>query len=189
MASTVPVTTLTAEQWRLLYLVSVYSKPSRKEGEKATWLRETPLRTLMYEGVTKGIFDWDYAPASVMTALGRQFMNISQEGEDDINDLREMGLLDALKLSTSRHAFITAYLVSEKGAAQLEQLSGADKKAVDGLIVCPRCKGRMVTEEQDDKILLRCSECREGGESGITDVEDVSYVSKAFIPAVGSRHS
>lgn len=171
----------TTDQNRLLYMISLYSKPSEKDEEKVVWVRETSLRALMYEGIVKKVFTWDYAPASVLTADGRIFMNISQEGEDDINDLRELGLIDALKLSTSRHYYITAYCASKKGLTELERLPKGDKAAVDELVKC-KCGGNVTAEEQEGKVWLKCDSCKASEPSGMMDIEDVSYVSKAYIP-------
>lgn len=171
----------TPEQSRLLYLISLHAKPSRKDEEKALWVRELPLRALMFEGIRNNVFDWDYAPASVMTAEGRVFMNISQEGEDDINDLREAGLLDALKLSTSRHHYITAFCPTVKGLEEVAKVSAEDRSAVDALLRC-RCGGRLGAEERDGKVIIKCASCRTVRESGMMDTEDVSYISKACIP-------
>lgn len=173
----------TKDQNRLLYLISLYSKPSEKDEENVTWVRETALRALMYEGIVKKVFSWDYAPASIMTAEGRQFVNISQEGEDDINDLRELGLIDALKLSTSRHYYITAYCVSKKGLEELAKLPKDDKAAIDELVTC-ECGGSIRAEEKDGKVLIICEKCKKSAESGMMDVEDVSYSSKAYIPVL-----
>jgi len=171
----------TKDQNRLLYLISLYSKPSENETQKVVWVRETALRAFMFEGIVKKVFEWDYAPASVMTADGRKFMNISQEGEDDINDLREMGLMDALKLSTSRHYYITAYCITKKGQTEVKKVPKTDKDPVDALVKC-ECGGDLKAEERDEKIILKCDACRKKTESGIMDCEDVSYVSKAYIP-------
>lgn len=171
----------TKDQNRLMYLISVYSRPSEKEEEKVVWVREMALRALMYEGIVKKVFSWDYAPASILTAEGRCFMNISQEGEDDINDLRELGLIDALKLSTARHYYITAYCISKKGRTELARISKDDKDVIDELVKC-KCGGVVKAEEKDGQVLLTCDSCNAKQPSGMMEVEDVSYVSKAYIP-------
>ena len=175
---------LTAEQSRLLFMIAQYSKPSQSEGEKALWIRQTSLRALMFEGIRKKVFDWDYAPASVMTADGRRFMNISQEGEDDLNDLREMGLITSLKLSTSRRHFITAYCVTEKGLGDIGRLPAADKDAIDGLIKCGACSAKRLAQWRDEKVMFTCERCGKSEESEIMDIEDVSYIAKAYIPKI-----
>ncbi|MEM2900602.1 MAG: hypothetical protein QXT63_07400 [Thermoplasmata archaeon] len=172
---------LTKAQSRLLYLISLYSKPSKNESENVIWIREMPLRVMMHEGIERKIFDWDYAPASVMLSDGRKFVNISQEGEDDLNDLRELGLINALKLSTSRYYFITAYCVTEKGLEELKKISIEDKQAIDSLVRC-QCGGLLKTVEKEGVIKIKCGNCNYEKESNILDVEDVSYISKPYMP-------
>ena len=46
----------------------------------------------------QGVFDYDYAPCSEVVGTRRMFLNISQEGKDDIDDLREADLISGLKV-------------------------------------------------------------------------------------------
>jgi hypothetical protein len=102
------------EHLRLLYLISKYTTQTR-------WVREFPLLVLIFEGIRAGIFTYDYAPAAV-TVCGRiVFMNISQEGRDDVDDLREAGLLASLKLSAHNGTTSTAVQPSAAGWAFLEE--------------------------------------------------------------------
>jgi hypothetical protein len=97
---------------------------------KERWLRGLPLLVLIYEGIVAKAFDYDYAPFSevrarhvssclpvILKVLGhrRVYVNISQEGRDDIDDLREMGILDGLKVSTKGYQAVSAYHLSPKG--------------------------------------------------------------------------
>ncbi len=174
---------LTTEHARLLYLISRYSKPAQTEKDESVWIRSLPLRVLMYEGIISGVFDWDYGPASIMLFEGRRFVNISQEGEDDINDLREIKLVDGLKLSTAKHQFITAYQINPKGLARLKRVSRAHRRAVGRLIQCESCgKQIMVEVELGGDCYLICHGCGEKRKSMIMDIEDVSYVSKPYLP-------
>jgi WD repeat-containing protein 35 len=54
-----------------------------------TWIRKTPLLVLIYHGIVKGVFDYDYAPACEYLGHRSVWLNVSQEGADDIDDLRE----------------------------------------------------------------------------------------------------
>eukprot|EP01047_Picozoa_sp_COSAG01_P015358 COSAG01_NODE_768_length_13739_cov_6.271334_18_plen_267_part_00 len=102
------------EHLRLLYLISKYTTQTR-------WVRELPLLVLIFEGIRAGIFTYDYAPAAV-TVCGRiVFMNISQEGRDDVDDLREAGLLASLKLTAHNGTTSTAVQPSAAGWAFLEE--------------------------------------------------------------------
>ncbi len=42
-------------------------------------------------------------------------MNISQEGRDDIDDLREAGWINGLKISTKGYQAVTAFQLSQRG--------------------------------------------------------------------------
>jgi hypothetical protein len=65
-------------------------------------------------------------------------MNISQEGRDDIDDLRETDHINGLKLSTTLYQSVTAYQVSAKGLEALKNgLKPEWKEAVDALVHAP----------------------------------------------------
>ena len=88
---------------RLLYMVHVYTRPESAsppaQPQHAThtqewdfrdiWLRRIPLLVLIYEAIVSDVLDYDYAPTCVNIGTRRIYMNISQEGCDDLDDLRE----------------------------------------------------------------------------------------------------
>ena len=86
---------------------------------RQTLLRQVPLSVMMYEGIVAGALDFDYAPCSMLVShLGasrRIWLNITKAGKAAIDDLREKGMINALKLSTEDFQPVTAYQVSEKG--------------------------------------------------------------------------
>ena len=161
---------------RLLYLISLYSEPARPE-EKGLWIRKLPLQVFMFEGVIREIFDWDYAPASVFTSEGRTFINISQEGEEDLYALLGDDYVHNLKLTTSEHRNITAYQITQRGLAFLDKIPAEDKNIVDTLVQCPQCKGQTLVQKQHEHFDLVCerNECDYCYRSSITEAEDVSY--------------
>lgn len=53
------------------------------------WISYYVCIVLIYEGIIKNIFDYDMAPMSLQIGRRRIFINISQEGKDDIEDLVE----------------------------------------------------------------------------------------------------
>jgi hypothetical protein len=81
----------------------------------------------------EGVFDYDYAPVSEqvvsLTRVAfieikgnrRVYLNISQEGRDDIDDLREVSAINGLKLSSQEYQSITAYQVSDKGTVKCKK--------------------------------------------------------------------
>ena len=93
-------TGLTRNQNRLLYLISVYSRPAQNAQESEGWMRQAALNVLMYEGIRSKHLDYDYAPASILVGTRRIFINISQEGKSDVDFLREEELVNGLKLQS-----------------------------------------------------------------------------------------
>ena len=75
---------LTDDHLKLLYMVSKYASAAEHRGDSETWIRQTHLNVLIYEGVKAGVFDYDYAPASTLVgvpALVRPELRVEIEAE------------------------------------------------------------------------------------------------------------
>ena len=83
---------------RLLYLISSYAPP-----DTTRWIREQSTSVFIYEGIVNSVLDYDYAPKSEHVQGALLFINVSQEGMDDLVDLREAGMLNMILLSTYQH--------------------------------------------------------------------------------------
>ena len=108
----------TTEHLKVLYLISKYAAQSQAQEQRESWVRQTPLLVLIFEGIQAGALKFDYAPkvmhlydksshaasaASTEGATGGHLitrrLNISQEGKCVLDDLREAGLVNARVLS------------------------------------------------------------------------------------------
>ncbi|XRA97769.1 WD repeat-containing protein 35 [Pycnococcus provasolii] len=128
---------MSEDRLKLLYLVSRYSKTS-PDGEDDVYMRKTSLLVLIYEGIVEGIFGYDYAPATVLVGGRRVFMNITQEGNDDIDHLRSSGYLSALKLSSKKFAATIALRVTNVGKKYIEKHTTEEmREEVDNVVFLP----------------------------------------------------
>ena len=76
-------------------------------------------------------------------------MNVSQEGKDDLDDLREMNLINTLRLSSSHHQTVTAYQISKLGVTILNRkLTSISKRAVESFI--RTSDGELLSVELED---------------------------------------
>ena len=145
------------------------------------WIRKQALSVLIYEGIVSDIFDYDYAPQSTLVENRRVWVNVSQEGQSDLEFLREEELLNALMLSSKSYSAGVCYQISDKGRQLIEFLSRREKEIVD-----------LFAHKEGSRELLKvvwdgntyCLRSPSGYErpSSVTDTEDVSYVSSAYIP-------
>lgn len=188
---------MTEGHLKLLYLISKYGICSTNTGDEETWIREVPCHVLIYEGIVKEVFAFDYAPMSVQVSVSggqrRLWMNISQEGKAATDDLREWHLLNGLKTTTADSLPITCIQLSERGADLTKLIPPDLKDPVDDL-----CYPEGAPHEY--RYLLQCdfdaeeeafftfNEVPEGEafhvkrESEVTETEDVSYVSSPWLP-------
>ena len=150
-----------------------------------TWVRRTPLMVMIFEGIVEGIFDYDYAPAPDVVGGRRVYMNITQEGRDDLDDLREAGCLYSLKLSSKKYQSTTAMRTTHVGKKVLrEKLSAEDKEAVDELLFA-KGEAKALLKVRWSATLLKFLLYDGVGyqrESSITEIESVSYVTSPYIP-------
>lgn len=172
--------------FKLLYLISLYAVASNSTKQNERWVRHVPLLVLMFEGIVRGKFDFDYAPASMRLSFKgktlRRWINVSREGKAAIDDLWQLRLINGLKLSSDDFQPITAYQVSMKGQLVLQQLPGSLKEDIDSFVYPPPpIDHKLVIVAYDgDRFVLKSGPYSKP--STITESEDVSYVSSPFLP-------
>ena len=181
---------VTEAQAELLYMMSRFTH----EGD--FWITHNALRILIYEGILykaesgRDLFsEWDYAPNSVMFTEGRRYVNISQEAEDDLNDLRELGLIEEMRMKGPNKLYHTKYQIGEEGRIMLPYLPEDLKQTVDGFLRCKKCGSEMIRvicgldrADTPNACLIQCKDgdCGYQYESSFSKIEDVSYVSVPF---------
>ncbi|NHJ32898.1 MAG: hypothetical protein FK732_08550 [Asgard group archaeon] len=173
---------LTIEQSELLYLIS---KLTDSLNCPISWIKETPLQALIFQGIRKGVFnEYDYAPiSSSFLGQGRKFVNISKEGEDDLGDLRELGLLETIRLSSSKHDYITGYRPTKESVKALKAIDNSIKTKIDELFICPTCKSEKYELKiyvDDSNFKMECNECDKTELIPLVIPEDVSYTTKPY---------
>ena len=169
----------TVNHLKLLYLISKYSHCAQTVHEKERWIRKLPMLVLLYEGIVQRVFEYDYAPASEVVETARVYLNVTQEGKDDLDDLVEGKLVKGLRLSTKEHQSVTAYQISPSGLLLIgKRLPDEERQLVDDLCLIDGKLLQVVWE--DSKFLLRTTTFTR--ESTITDAEDVSYVVSPYLP-------
>lgn len=196
----------TTEHLKVLYLISKYAAQSQAQEQRESWVRQTPLLVLIFEGIQAGALKFDYAPkvmhlydksshaasaASTEGATGGHLitrrLNISQEGKCVLDDLREAGLVNALKLSTEVRQPTTALQASTLGLQLVGAMPEGLKGAVDEFVYPPRTselpRELMKVHLSGGQFFLSTP----GGllrRSRVMESEDVSYVSSAYVPSV-----
>uniref|UniRef100_K3WM40 Uncharacterized protein n=1 Tax=Globisporangium ultimum (strain ATCC 200006 / CBS 805.95 / DAOM BR144) TaxID=431595 RepID=K3WM40_GLOUD len=175
-------TGLTENQNRLLYLISLYSKPAIRSSDKEEWIRKPALLVLLYEAIVSKALDYDYAPSSEIVENKRKYFNISQEGKSDIDFLREEDLVNGLKLSSKSYQPVTCFQISEKGLEIVSKISKTDKLSINDMAYAPGTLHLLRVEWDGDEYWLLDDDSGYRRLSSVTETEDVSYVSSAYIP-------
>ncbi|KAJ0397996.1 hypothetical protein P43SY_004057 [Pythium insidiosum] len=177
---------LSDNHYKLLYLISLYAVAANSTKQNERWIRHIPLLVLMFEGIVRGVFDFDYAPASVRLSFKgrtlRRWINVSREGQAAIDDLWELGLVNGLKLSSDDFQPITAYQVSVTAGAVLARVPLALRREVERLVFTSDAPDRQPVQIVYDGKRFHLKSGVVSSVSAITESEDVSYVSSPFLP-------
>lgn len=174
-------TGLTENQNRLLYMISMYTQRSESRDDRAEWIRKSALLVLLYEGVVAQALDYDYAPMSELIELRRVYLNVSQEGKSDVEYLREEEYVNGLQISSKSNRPETLYQISDRGAEVVKHVSRKDKEAVHDFVYTKGTQELQYPHWDGSEYVLQS---KSGGmkRSDITNCEDVSYVSSAYVP-------
>jgi len=186
------------EHAKILYLVSHYARSSRSEEQPETWMHEMSLDVLLFQGISAGKLDFDYAPMSRLYMFAndqgeikvrRCFLNISQEGRSALDDLIEQEFVKCLKVPNDDNMTTSAYQASQKGMDLLQALPPILRLEVDDFLyerkgykerVHPKKDLLNVLTDEDGFILVTENGYEE--RSTVSQIEDVSYVTSPFLP-------
>ena len=127
------------------------------------------------------VFDYDYAPTSTLVEKKRVWCNISQEGQSDIEFLREEELINALLLSSRSYKPGVCYQISERGKELVRHISSREKESVD-LFAHKEGTRELLKPYWDGESYWMQGPSGFKRKSTVTETEAVSYVSSAYIP-------
>lgn len=162
-------------------MIDLHTKRAENRQESDLWVRKQALSVLIYEGIVANIFDYDYAPQSALIESKRIWINISQEGQSDVEYLREEELICSLQLTSKSHKPIICYQVSDKGTELLRFVSRREKEAVHEFAYMSGSRELLKATWDGSNYWLQAPSGIKKT-STITEIEDVSYVSSAYIP-------
>ncbi len=170
---------LTEDQAKLLYLLSLYTRPAGSRAESEVWIKTTALQALILHLIDRGVFTgYDYAPQTSSYLGLRRYVNVSQEGMDDLADLREAKLVQRLKLSTDRYAYISAYRITSQGLEAVKGVSGEVRSSLEHGVRCERCGDLFRVELESDGPVLVCDKDKVRKHVKLLEIEDVPYACK-----------
>lgn len=172
---------LTDTQLRLLYLISLYTH-AQESNEKESWIRKPALMVLIYEAIISQLFEYSYGPASELINGNRVFFNKSQQGLSDVDYLREELYINSLKMATKSYVPITCYQVSPKGLEAIAALKKADREPVHEFVYAPGTRELLYIVWEENAFWLKTKNTGYKRRSSVTDIEEVSFVSSAYIP-------
>lgn len=173
---------LTEDQMRLLFVIDEYTKMENENNP--IWVKELPILAIIYEGIIREVFkNYDYAPWSVPMLDGtRQWLNVSREGKDDVEDLLNLRLLSILRISTSKYGYVTAYRPTELGKKVIPSIPQKLRDEVHSIILCEKCGTLLKVVIRNNELFFHCDRCSYDQKIRIDDIEDVPYATRPYLP-------
>ena len=164
-----------------------------------TMIRSPALNVLIYECITAGILDFDYAPClvdlSYKGSTKKIWMNISQEACTAIDELKMFGMIASVRMYTEDCQPITSYQTTKSGLRMIKAVPAALHDELKHVVYVPDKENtysdivRIAWDNRKSVFLLRSSKSGYHRESTVTDIEDVSYVCSPYIPKFLQRAS
>jgi len=160
---------------KLLYLVSLYTGD---ENGKEKWIKNYALWSLIYHGIVEKVFEnYDYTPVLVIWYGKLRVANISMEAKAHLFKLRNLNLINKLRLATSKYRYITAYKITRKGREFVENIEKELRDSVDQVFNPPGVGvPDIVIDSKGNPVLVYSN--GEKVEIKILYPEDVAYVSR-----------
>lgn len=176
---------LSGDQKRLLLIISKFSKPAASKHDEETWIKKIPLMALIIRGIGMNVLkSYDFSPTLVEYIDIMRFANISKEGEDDIADLRKLGLVERLKLATSHYVYVSAYRITNDGLKYVKLIEKPHHDAINRMLKCKKCNGKYNIETREDAPYLFCEKCNNTEKVHIFNLEEVPYATKPLFSEI-----
>lgn len=174
-------TGLSQNQNRLLYLIDLHTKQAEDRDGSDRWIRKQALSVLIYEGIIEEALEYDYAPLSALINNRRVWINVSQEGQSDIEHLRDQKFINALQVSSRSYKPVICYQASARGRDLLQKAPNSDKDVIDTFAHAKGTRALLKAVWDGNAYWLE-SPSGYRRKSTITETEEVAYVSSAYIP-------
>jgi hypothetical protein len=172
---------VTDDMLRLLLVIKEYTQSDKDS--RLDWVKALPMMAVIYQGIIDGVFrDYDYAPWSVSMLDGtRQWLNVSREGKDDLEDLLDLRYISMLRLSTSQYGYLSAYRLTKLGEETAEEANPELLKDAQKIVRC-ECGGIKHIVLEDRKFYFECTKCQKRTIIQIDHIEDLAYSSRVYLP-------
>ena len=189
-----PSVNVSYEHCKLLYLISLYALPAKVVSEAENWVREIPLKVIIFEGIISGVLDLDYCPTLVTLSLEDRtrniYLNISHESISIISELHASGLLSAIKMQSVAFLTSVGFQLSLQGLDFLDLIPSDIKEAVDSFAFHTykstkrrgASKRYLIQSIYDGDHFMIWTEKGVLKQSTITEPETVAFVGSPFLP-------
>ena len=189
-----PSVNVSYEHCKLLYLISLYALPAKLVSEAENWIREIPLKVIIFEGIISGVLDLDYCPTLVTLSLEDRtrnvYLNISHESISMISELHASGLLSAIKMQSATFLTSVGFQLSLQGLEFLDLIPLDIKEAVDSFAFHTyksskkrgACKRYLIQTMYDGEHFMIWTQKGVLKQSTISEPEAVAFVGSPFLP-------
>jgi len=162
---------------RVLWLLGELIGPEEPDGPKR-FARESSVHTLFFVASKTRLLPYDTAPVLHLWHGDTRYVQLSQEGIEDLVELERRVLIQRLELAGMDHDLLSAFRVTTKGRREALKLDGNERDELTPLVRCD-CGGRLEYKTSRTAAWTVCPKCRRRVEIPCLDFPAVPYVSRA----------
>lgn len=189
-----PSVDVSYEHCKLLYLISLYALPAKSSSDAENWIRDIPLKVIIFEGILAGVLDLDFCPTMVTLSLEDRtknvYLNISHESVSMISELHASGLISAIKMQSIAFINSVSFQLSLQGLDFVELIPPDIKDAVSSFAFHSyksskrraAIKRYLIQTMYDGEHFMIWTEKGVLRQSKITEPDDVAFVGSPFLP-------
>ena len=100
-------------------------------------------------------------------------------------------MLETIRLSSTKHDYITGYRPTIESAKHLTQFDNEIIARIDNLFMCPECSKPtfdLVIDVERSGFIMNCESCSHQEDIPLVEPEDVSYSTKAYFFKTLGKH-
>ncbi len=171
----------TPRQRRVLWLIAELTGPEDPSGP-LRFVKESSIQAFFFRASHEKLLPYDTAPVLTLWHGDTRYVQLSQEGQEDLTSLEGAGFLQRLELSSIDQDLFSAYRITPRGRAAAELEPAASEKMAE-LTKCS-CGGALAYLTSRERAWRRCTKCGKETDISCLDFPSIPYRSKAHFPSL-----
>ena len=162
---------------RVLWLLGELIGPEEPDGPRR-FARESSVHALFFAASKARLLPYDTAPVLHLWHGDTRYVQLSQEGIEDLIELERRELIQRLELAGIDHDLLSAFRVTGEGRREAAELKKSEREELNPLVHCD-CGGRLLYNTSQTAAWTECPRCSRRKDIPCLDFPAVPYISRA----------